>query len=270
MGTDRPDAPEFQLGEGCLADQLIGQYLADIAGLGPLLDPAKIRKALESIYKYNHRSQLFDHDSVQRIYALNDEPALLICDYGKGARPRIPFPYYAEAWTGIEYLVAAQFIHAGMVDQGLETIENVRRRFDGERRNPWDEPECGHHYARAMSAWSSVIALSGFDYHGAERAISLMPKISGPRFRSFWSAGSGWGLFSIARAGGRSRAELELIEGSLALRSIRLGQATSGPTSVTWNGRRQPHQATSQGGATKLVLAEDIVIPAGGKLVVTI
>ena len=162
MGADNPEAPEFQLGDGCLADQLIGQYLADLAGLGPLLNPAHIRKTLESIRKYNHRAQLFEHDSVQRVYALNDEPALLVCDYGKGVRPKIPFPYYAEAWTGIEYLVAAQFIHAGMVAEGVETVENVRMRFDGERRNPWDEPECGHHYARAMSAWSTLLAISGF------------------------------------------------------------------------------------------------------------
>ena len=82
----------------------------------------------------------------------------------KAARPRIPFPYYAEAWTGIEYLVAAQFIHAGMVREGVETVEDVRRRHDGERRNPWDEPECGHHYARAMSAWAPLLALSGYLY----------------------------------------------------------------------------------------------------------
>ena len=172
--------PEFQLANGCLADQLIGQYLADIAGLGPLLSAANIRKTLESIRKYNYRAQLFDHDSVQRVYALNDEPALLVCDYTKSGRPKIPFPYYQEAWTGIEYLVAAQFIQAGMLREGVGTIEDVRRRFDGERRNPWDEPECGHHYARAMSAWSSVIAFTGFDYHGPEKAIASGAEIQGP------------------------------------------------------------------------------------------
>ncbi len=84
MGADHPEKPEFQLGDGCLADQLIGQYLADLADLGPLVDPQHIRKTLESIQKYNYRKNLSSHDSVQRIYALNDEPALLICDYGKG------------------------------------------------------------------------------------------------------------------------------------------------------------------------------------------
>jgi non-lysosomal glucosylceramidase len=262
MGADNPEQPEFQLGEGCLADQLIGQYLADLAGLGPLLDPAHIRKTLESIRKYNHRANLFEHDSVQRIYALNDEAAVLICDYGKVTRPKIPFPYHAEAWTGIEYLVAAQFIHAGMVREGVETVENVRRRHDGERRNPWDEPECGHHYARAMSAWSSVVAYSGFDYHGALGALTLAPKAAGARFASFWSAGSGWGSFALAPG----RAEIGVTEGALRLKTIRLPQA--GATSVTLNGRAVPHQVSKQGAGVTVTFAQETVIPAGGKLVV--
>ena len=225
MGADHPEAPEFQLGDGCLADQLIGQYLADLAGLGPLLDPVKIRKALESIRKYNYRPNLFNHDSVQRVYALNDEPAILVCDYGKGSRPKIPFPYYAEAWTGIEYLVAAQFIHAGMLREGLQTVEDVRWRFDGERRNPWDEPECGHHYARAMSAWSSVVAWSGFDYHAASKTLRLSPKTNAQTFTSFWSVGSGWGIFSLAAENGRSRLKITVTEGLLLLKTIHHGKA---------------------------------------------
>jgi non-lysosomal glucosylceramidase len=268
MGSDRPDEPEFQLANGCLADQLIGQYLADIAGLGPLLSAANIRKTLESIRKYNYRAQLFDHDSVQRVYALNDEPALLVCDYTKSGRPKIPFPYYQEAWTGIEYLVAAQFIQAGMLREGVGTIEDVRRRYDGERRNPWDEPECGHHYARAMSAWSSVIAFTGFDYHGPEKAIALAPKSKVPAFRSFYSTGFGWGSFSINRRAGGSRIELAVTEGSLPLRSIRLDQKAGPTPSVTLGGRSQDHTVERRADGVTIVLASDLVIPAGETLVV--
>ena len=268
MGSADPEHPEFQLANGCLADQLIGQYLADLAGLGPLLDPANLRKTLESIRKYNHRTELFDHDSVQRVYALNDEPALLVCDYTKAGRPKIPFPYYAEAWTGIEYLVAAQFLHAGMLREGLETIENVRRRFDGERRNPWDEPECGHHYARAMSAWSTVVAFSGFEYHAGEKAIRLMPKTRVPGFASFFSTGLGWGSFSIQRTAGSARVEIAVTEGSLPLRSIRLAETPVGATSITFDARRRPHEVTRRTGGVILSLAEDLLVPAGAKLLV--
>ena len=273
MGAEGSSGPEFQLGDGCLADQLIGQYLADLAGLGPLLDSAKLRKTLESIHKYNYRRDLFHHDSVQRIYALNDEAALLVCDYGKGTRPRIPFPYYAETWTGIEYLVATQFLSAGMLREGVETIENVRRRFDGERRNPWDEPECGHHYARAMSSWSTVVAITGFQYHGQNQAITLMPKVAPPKvapgkFNSFWSTGTGWGSFSITRENGRSRTEIRVTEGKLPLGSIRLGQAPQGETIVTFDRQRQSHKSMREKDGVKITLADGVIIDAGKSLVI--
>ncbi len=158
MGSEDTENPEYQVGEGCLVDQLIGQYLAEVAGLGPLLDPRNIRTALESIHRYNSRPSLVAHECVERTYALNDESALIVCDYTKPQRPRIPFPYYAEAWTGLEYPAAAHMLYAGMIREGLECVRNSRARYDGEKRNPWDEAECGHHYARAMSAWSVLLA----------------------------------------------------------------------------------------------------------------
>jgi non-lysosomal glucosylceramidase len=195
MGSAVTENPEYQVGDGCLVDQLMGQYLAEVCGLGPLIDPAHARKALESIYRYNYKRHLFDHESVQRTFALNDEAALVICDYGKGQRPRIPFPYYAEVMTGFEYAAAAHMIYAGMTRQGVECLENIRRRYDGERRNPWDEAECGHHYARAMAAWSAVLALSGFTYTAAQGRIQVT-RNAAANSRCLWSSGKGWGVFS--------------------------------------------------------------------------
>ena len=130
------------------------------------------RRRSASIYRYNHKRSLANHDTVQRTFALNDEAAMVICDYGKAERPRIPFPYYAEVMTGFEYSTAAHMIYAGMVAKGSSASRNIRARYDGEKRNPWDEAECGHHYARAMAAWSGVLAFSGFRYHGPKAALS--------------------------------------------------------------------------------------------------
>jgi hypothetical protein len=177
---------------------MIGQYLADVAGLGPLVSTANIRKTLESIWRYNYKRTLTNHDSVQRTYVLNDEPALMVCDYGKAERPHVPFPYYAESWTGQEYLAAAHMIFAGMVREGVESVHNVRARYDGERRNPWNEPECGHHYARAMSSWSTLLAASGFHYRGSEGAVTIK---AAPGLRSFWSTATAWGVFHVTPAG---------------------------------------------------------------------
>ena len=149
MGSENTEQPQYQAGAGCMADQLIGQYLASIAGLGSLVAPEHVRATMESIYRYNYKPSLVDHDCVQRTYALNNEAAVMIWDYGKAERPQIPFPYYAEAWTGIEYLVASLMFHAGMIDEGTRVVTSARARYDGVKRNPWDEEECGHHYARS-------------------------------------------------------------------------------------------------------------------------
>ncbi len=220
MGADRPETPDFQVGYGCLVDQLVGQYLAEVAGLGPLVDPSHMRKTLESIYRYNYKRHLYDHESVQRTFALNDEAALVICDYGSGKRPRTPFPYFAEVMTGFEYQAAAHMIYAGMVSQGIECIENIRRRYEGERRNPWDEAECGHHYARAMASWSGLLALSGFRYDGAEKSARLTPRVTAEKFSCFWGTAPAWGTFTLAVEGGRRRATLSVTEGVLPLRGV--------------------------------------------------
>jgi non-lysosomal glucosylceramidase len=270
MGADHPEKPEFQLGDGCLADQLIGQYLADMADLGPLLDPVHIHKTLEAIQKYNYRKNLFEHDSVQRVYVLNDEPAILVCDYGKGTRPKIPFPYYAESWTGIEYLVATQFIVAGMLQDGLRTIEDVRFRFDGERRNPWDEPECGHHYARAMSSWSTLIAFSGFHYNGAEKMLSLKPRSEGASLRSPWFTNSGWGTFSATRSNRGEEMEISVTEGSLTVQSIRLRPGTSAHSSITLEQKGLEHKVNHSSDSTTLNLDESLTVADGKVLLIRI
>jgi uncharacterized protein (DUF608 family) len=269
MGSEDTKNPEYQAGEGCLVDQLVGQYLADIAGLGPLVQPANIRRALESILRYNNRQSLEQHDSVQRTYALNDEPALLICDYGKAKRPRIPFPYYAEAWTGLEYMAGAQMIHSGLVREGVQLFDNVRARHDGEKRNPWDEPECGHHYARAMSAWSGLVALSGFLYDGAKGSVSLNPRWGNGSGRYFWSTGSGWGSYSRARgSSGGMQVSIAVLHGELRCQSCELQAAGSAAVSI--GGNRMEHTAERKGNRLVLRFPEPVAVKAGDRLTIEI
>ena len=229
MGSANTETPEYQVGGGCLLDQLIGQYLAEVTGLGPLVSTANIRKTLESIWRYNYKRTLAGHDNVQRTYVLNDEPALMVCDYGKAERPHVPFPYYAESWTGQEHLAAAHLLFAGMTHEGVEAVRNVRARYDGERRNPWNEPECGHHYARAMSSWSPLLAASGFRYHGGEQSVAIK---AAPGFRCFWSTATGWGTFRVAAAG----ATLRVDHGTLAVRTAIVNGKKSAPNSTIAEG----------------------------------
>jgi uncharacterized protein (DUF608 family) len=230
MGSTNTEIPEYQVGGGCLVDQLIGQYLAEVTGLGPLVSPANIRKTLESIWRYNYKRTLIGHDNVERTYVLNDEPALMVCDYGKAERPHVPFPYYAESWTGLEYLVAAHLLFAGMTREGVEAVRNVRARYDGERRNPWNEPECGHHYARAMSSWSTLLAASGFRYHGGQQSVAIQ---AAPGFRCFWSTATGWGVFRVTAAG----ATLRVDHGMLAVRTASVNGRNSAPNATIAEGQ---------------------------------
>jgi hypothetical protein len=213
-----------------LIDQLLGQYMAHVADLGYLLDEASVRKALKSIYRYNFKADLSEHEAVQRTYALNDDGGVLVASYPGGKRPVIPFPYFAEVWTGLEYQFAAHLIFEGMLAEGLKVVEAARRRHDGERRNPWNEPECGHHYARAMSSWALVVALNGFHYAGAERRLTFTPRMPGSTFRSHWVLPSGWGSLAQTLAAASQRVEFQAIEGSMALTSLVLNGVGKVPT----------------------------------------
>ncbi len=232
---DLPDTAAFvdtrdpfnQMGEGCLADQLLGQTLAHVAGLGQLLDPGKVRSALDSIYRYCFRRDLSEHQGVLRIYALNDDAGVVICDYKASGRPapKKPFFFYSEVWSGIEYQLAAHMFFEGKFREALELVTAVRNRHDGIRRNPWDEPECGHHYARALASWSCVLALSGFRYSASDSAISLNPAMPANPMVGFWSAATGWGSYVQKVSGAIADIEIWTRHGRLACERIELGSA---------------------------------------------
>lgn len=257
--------PEYQVGPGCLADQLIGQYLSFIAGLGPLLAPEHIRTTMESIYRYNYKPTLVDYNCVQRTYALNDEAALTVCDYGKGKRPRIPFPYYAEAWTSHEYLVASLMFNIGMIAEGVEMVRNARARFDGAKRNPWDEEECGHHYARAMSSWSTFVTLNGFRYAGDSAAVSALPLTGEDNFHSFWATGTGWGNFSLRHSNNRIQLVIEVMHGVLPCRSCSVRGSGTSATARAGAARYSPRVEMAKGQVT-IHLPELLRIGEGSQL----
>jgi len=212
--------PKYQYGEGCLSDQLLGQYLAHAAGLGYVLPKENVDKAMKSIFECNFLRDLSRFSNVQRVYALNEEAGLLLCSWPKGERPALPFVYSDEVWTGIEYQVAASLIYSGHIDEGLTIVKALRERYQGFNRNPWDELECGHHYARAMASWAVLLALSGYQYDGTTGFIAFSPKINTGDFSTFWSSGTGWGSFSLKG----NEAVLKVEYGSLKLAKLGLSR----------------------------------------------
>ena len=207
-GTYSPEArvllekegPKYQYGTGCLSDGVLGAWMAEVCGVPVPLDPAKVTSHLEAVHRYNFRADLSDHANPQRpTYACGNEGGLLLCTWPRGAKPSLPFVYSDEVWTGIEYQVASHLMIVGRVEQGLEIVRACRARYDGRVRNPFDEYECGHWYARAMSSYAMLQALTRASYDAVTRTLHLHPMRAGD-FRSFLSTATGYGTVGV-RAG---------------------------------------------------------------------
>jgi uncharacterized protein (DUF608 family) len=189
----------YQFGRACLSDQLFGQTLAYIAGLGRLLPEEHTRSAIRSVFAYNFKTGPQRGPCLQRLYVADDEAGLVLASWPKGGKPKLPFVYADEVWTGIEYQVATLLIYEGFIDEALAIVETVRSRQDGYRRNPWNEMECGFHYARSLASWGLLPALSGVRYDPLSGAESFEPRISRDDFRCFFSNGKQWGILRQRR-----------------------------------------------------------------------
>jgi uncharacterized protein (DUF608 family) len=193
----KKEGPKYQYGKGCLSDGVLGAWLAQISGVGVVLDENKVKSHLQSVYKYNFKKDLSEHVNPQRPgYALGSEGGLLLCSWPKGDEPSLPFPYSNEVWTGIEYQVASHLITKGFIDEGLRIVRTARDRYDGRVRNPFDEYECGHWYARAMSSYALLQSLGGARYDAVEKILYLKPAVKGD-FRTFISTAAGYGTVGV-------------------------------------------------------------------------
>jgi uncharacterized protein (DUF608 family) len=213
---DDVDKYPYQYGRGCLSDQLIGQTMAHIYGLGHLFPEGNVKSAVSAIYKNNFRRDMSGHHNVQRTYALNDDMGLLLCAWPDGGRPKLPFVYSDEVWPGIEYQVATNLIYDGFIDEALAMVLAVRERHDGIKRNPWNEVECGSYYARSLASWGLLTALSGYRFDIPNREISFNPAIYGDDFSCFFSTAGAWGVYSQRRDGnGALKRQVKVLYGNL-------------------------------------------------------
>ena len=201
MGTNYSDeglkllqkeGPKYQYGKGCLSDGVLGAWIAEMCGLKDIVDPVKVASHLNAIHKYNFKPDLSDHSNPQRpSYAFGDDGGLLLCTWPKGEMLSLPFVYSNEVWTGIEYQVASHLMVMGETDKALEIVRTCRDRYDGRNRNPFNEYECGHWYARALSSYGMLQGLTGIRYDAVtgELLINSLNK----DFTSFISTATGFG-----------------------------------------------------------------------------
>ncbi|MCZ7536965.1 MAG: GH116 family glycosyl hydrolase [Acidimicrobiia bacterium] len=204
---------------GAWSTRLSGRSSPTAADSGHLVDRGNLRTSLQSIMRHNHRRDFYDHVNDKRAYVMGDEAGLLMASYPRGTIDR-PFTYAHEVMTGFEYTAAAGMIYEGLIADGLRCIEATRSRYDGSRRNPFDEAECGHHYARAMAAWGTSLALTGFDWSAPDLRMSFAAVTAPTRW--WWSNGSAWGTVRLAPAGSATRVALRAGSGSIDLASFAL------------------------------------------------
>jgi hypothetical protein len=226
---------------------------------------------MAAVFRHNFRADMSAHESVQRTYALNDEAGLILCTWPRGGRERFPFPYCDEVWTGFEYQVAAHLMYEGLIDEGLAIVKGARARHDGVARNPWNEFECGDHYARAMSSWSLVLALSGQRYDGRSGGLTMRPLLNREDFRCVYTAADAYGVFSQRLGRSGLAVAVDCRAGQVLLKEICLrwpGRATpkSVEASLKLSGQGIPGACVIRDGQVEVKPARELMLRGGDRL----
>ncbi len=257
---------KYQIAEGCEIDQVLAQWHANLYGLGDLFDPEQIRTAHESLFRYNFKSSSRELYNPCRVYTLNDEGGLVIAVWPEGKkRPVIPLPYAQETQNGYEYAAAIHMIQTGLVTEGMTAVEAIRDRYDGAKRNPWNEIECGSNYARSMAAYALLPAFAGFSFDMVQGWIGFDPiQRDGSPFRCLWSLDAGWGVFALEDG----KVSLQVRQGHLTLTEIRLGVLSVAAVAAVQVGDAAP--SWQIGSAGRLIFAAPVTMTPDAPLICTL
>jgi hypothetical protein len=266
-----PNSDRINTGRGCHIDQVLGQSWALQTGLPRVLPKEETVSALNALWKYNVTPDAggyaIRHTAIKghRVYAAGGEAGLLMTTWPHGgaetAVPGMaervedfktwigPGGYFDECMTGFEYQAAAHMIYEGepgsaLVEHGLAVARNIHDRYAPAKRNPFNEIECGDHYARAMAGYGVFLAVCGFEYNGPKGDIGFAPRISPENFRAPFTAAEGWGTFSQSIDDAGMRAALQMKHGALAVQTIRLNPRERGVKTVAVTGNGTPLAAT--------------------------
>ncbi len=259
--VDEKEYPKYQYGKGCLSDQLFGQTWASLYRLGDIYPTDAINKALQSIWKFNWTNDVKAQSEAhlpERYYAHSGEPGLFICTWPYSKHPgEDGVRYRDEVWTGIEYQVATEMIERNMIDEGLAIVKGIHSRYDGKKHNPWNEIECGDHYARAMASYGVLQAIQGYWYDGPKGIIGFDPKIEKNNITGFFNAAEGWGNISQIRKNGKQTNSIEVKYGRLYLDKLQVTLPEGMNANIakaSLNGKAIPVSVTNTNSYTEISL----------------
>jgi uncharacterized protein (DUF608 family) len=261
-----------EVGPGCMADQLIGQWWAHQLGLGYILPKDNVVQALKAVFKYNFKADLTGWRHSPRAFAGDKDKGLIICTWPRGGRPAGVMLYSDEVWTGVEYQVAAHMMYEGLIEEGFVIAKGARDRYDGRPRpplprNPWNEIECGGHYARAMSSWSMLLALSGWEYDGPKGKVKFAPCHTPNLFKSIFTSPEGWGCLVQSRQDEKQRNEIQVVEGRLNISEITLNcSGTPRQVQAEVAGQRVASSAVVGNKTVVVTLNKPMVLKSGESL----
>ena len=215
--------------DGCHIDQVLGQSWAYQVGLGEVLPREQTRTALKTLWTCNFTPDVGPYRKAYpagRWYAMAGEAGTLMCSWPKGDAKRVTTGYdyyFNECMNGFEYQLASHMIWENMLLEGMAITRAVHDRYDASRRNPWNEVECGDHYARSMASYGVFTAACGFEYHGPKGHIGFAPRIGPAAFKAPFTAAEGWGNYEQQVKAANLKSRITLRYGKLRLKTISLG-----------------------------------------------
>ncbi len=271
--------------DGCLLDQMLGQWWAYQLGLGILYPPKQFVSAMQSIFKYNFRPDFKGIRQVPREFVQEEDAGMQIITWPKGKRPNAHTAYADEVMSGFEYATIANMVYAGLKEQAFVCAKAIADRYDGRLRqgyrgawgnwgfsgNPFGDDECGKMYSRALSNWSILLAYQGFTYDGPKQAIGFMPAFKEKKHRSFFSTAQGWGTFQQLQQESKTLVEIQLDYGQLNLKQLKLAVDVHKKIStiaVKQQGKPLPIQYNQQG--NRLHISLQTQLKANTRLKITI
>lgn len=265
--------------DGCEIDQVFAQSWAWQVGLGRILDPQHVQTALRSLWRYNFTPDVGPYRKANtpgRWYAMPGEGGLLMCTWPRGTAMRVSQGfdfYFNECMNGFEYQVAWHMIAEGMVEEGLVIARTVHDRYHAARRNPWNEVECGDHYARSMASHGVFLAACGYEYHGPHGHLGFAPRIAPENFRAAFTAAEGWGTFAQKAQTAGQTESIAVKWGRVKLRTLAFGLCMPGvpaQVSVTHAGNPVPASLHVADGRAEIALDSPVTVEAGQSLEVTL
>lgn len=273
--ADKEHAKSVGSHDGCEIDQVFGQSWAYQVGLGRILDKRNVKKALQSLWRYNFTPDVGpfrNKNKPGRWYAMAGEGGLIMCTWPRGDAKRLQTGfdfYFNECMTGFEYQVAWHMIWEGMLQEGLAIVRAIHDRYHPSRRNPWNEVECGDHYGRAMASYGAYLAMCGYRHHGPQGFLAFAPRLKPEYFRAAFTAAGGWGQFQQRRDDKKQTERIEVRWGKVRIASLEFETAKNAEVKqavVQVDGKQVDAKLSVEGTCVRITLAVPVDLEAGSAI----